>query len=177
MGSRLPPLHSEMFLLLANHTTVVLVRTIFSNLTWLRLTTCIATSSPASDSDSEVHHGPFHKNSMSMSNTSAESAELSCLRRQLLQAQAKVSGDPEMHSMMELVARTNMLEGDTLPNRYTIPGPLTGPANVHVENVFDRQFLGSESPVPEEPLPVQQLEAVEVGRGGPDLRLALIFPV
>ena len=67
----------------------------------------------------------------------------------LMQAQAKVSGDAELQSMMELLARANVLGNDTdgvQHSRY-FNGPLTGPADVDGENIFEKSFLPrSESP-------------------------------
>ena len=67
----------------------------------------------------------------------------------LVSAQAKVSGDVEIQSMMELLARANIL-GGKIKSDYTLQdlnGPLTGPAMVETSNVFDRTFLSrSESP-------------------------------
>ena len=60
----------------------------------------------------------------------------------LLTAQAKVSGDIEVQSMMELLTRANIL-GDGLgaSRNVNLYGPLTGPAEVDGENVFDKTFL------------------------------------
>ena len=66
----------------------------------------------------------------------------------LVNAQAKVDGDLEIQSMLELLARAQVLGKDpTGPGSFGMLGPLTGPANVEGENVFDREFLPrSESP-------------------------------
>jgi protein-serine/threonine kinase len=62
-------------------------------------------------------------------------------------AQANVSGDPEMQGMMDLLARANMLETQEqhIPHR----GPITGPAEINGSNVFEKAFSdgGSLSPV------------------------------
>ena len=67
----------------------------------------------------------------------------------LVQAQAKVSGDAELQSMMDLLARANVLGNDadnTVHSRY-LNGPLTGPADVDGGNIFEKSFLPrSESP-------------------------------
>ncbi|MCJ1474934.1 hypothetical protein MMC13_003594 [Lambiella insularis] len=64
----------------------------------------------------------------------------------LLSAQAKVSGDIEAQSMMELLARANVL-GDGMSTGSNLYGPVTGPADVDGENVFEKTFLPrSESP-------------------------------
>lgn len=58
----------------------------------------------------------------------------------LLSAQAKVSGDEEVQSMMELLARANVL-GDSLSQGSNLHGPMTGPAEIDGENVFEKTFL------------------------------------
>ena len=67
----------------------------------------------------------------------------------LMQAQAKVSGDAELQSMMDLLAHANVLGNDTdnaLHSGY-FNGPLTGPADVDGGNIFEKSFLPrSESP-------------------------------
>ena len=55
----------------------------------------------------------------------------------LINAQAKVSGDVEMQSMVELLSRANVLDKDEGAKAL---GPITGPALTDSENVFDRQF-------------------------------------
>ncbi|TKA63412.1 hypothetical protein B0A49_10417 [Cryomyces minteri] len=71
-------------------------------------------------------------------------------------AQAKLSGDQEVQSMMELLARANLIGQDALQahglgyNR----GPLTGPADVAGENIFEKSFL----PRSESPRSVEELE-------------------
>jgi len=67
----------------------------------------------------------------------------------LASAQAKVSGDAELQSMMELLARANLL-GRTgeAHSSGAVNGPLTGPAGVDGMNVFEKSFVArSESPV------------------------------
>jgi protein-serine/threonine kinase len=66
----------------------------------------------------------------------------------LLTAQAKVNGDLEVQGVMELLARANVLgnepEGE---GGYGNHGPLTGPALVNADNLFDGKFaLHSEKP-------------------------------
>ena len=66
----------------------------------------------------------------------------------LVNAQAKVSGDIEIQSMLELLAKAKIL-GNESANKHGLDtlGPLTGPANVDGQNPFDRQFFSrSESP-------------------------------
>ncbi|KAL8381426.1 hypothetical protein RB595_005611 [Gaeumannomyces hyphopodioides] len=58
-------------------------------------------------------------------------------------AQARVSGDHDAQSMLELLAKANIVGAGNLPNPDpAVPhGPLTGPAEVSGENVFDREFI------------------------------------
>ncbi|KAJ5514655.1 hypothetical protein N7463_004207 [Penicillium fimorum] len=61
-------------------------------------------------------------------------------------AQASASGDTEMQGMMELLARANMLE--TQENQIHDRGPITGPAEINRDNIFEKAFSdGSSSPV------------------------------
>ncbi|SLM35573.1 protein kinase-like (pk-like) [Lasallia pustulata] len=67
----------------------------------------------------------------------------------LMQAQAKVSGDAELQSMMDLLARANVLgdDPDNAPHSGYFNGALTGPADIDGGNVFEKSFLSrSESP-------------------------------
>ena len=67
----------------------------------------------------------------------------------LVTAQAKVSGDAEIQSMMELLARAKILgrDIDSGPDYQGIRGPLTGPADMEGGNIFEKSFLPrSESP-------------------------------
>ncbi|KAI9703611.1 MAG: hypothetical protein M1836_007381 [Candelina mexicana] len=67
----------------------------------------------------------------------------------IAKAQAKVSGDRDAQSMMELLSRANLVgrEGSKASGLSQVAGPLTGPANVHGGNVFERSFVQqSESP-------------------------------
>ena len=68
----------------------------------------------------------------------------------LVHAQAKVSGDKEVQGMMELLSRAKVLGKDQVGgDGLGIVGPLTGPANVEGENVFEKTFANrSESPEP-----------------------------
>ena len=60
-------------------------------------------------------------------------------------AQAKITGDYEVQSMMELLARANLVGKEVHHGQGF--GPLTGPAVVDGENIFDQSFLPrSESP-------------------------------
>ncbi|KAI4275455.1 MAG: hypothetical protein LQ337_003214 [Flavoplaca oasis] len=60
----------------------------------------------------------------------------------LINAQAKVSGDAEVQSMMELLSKANILGIDTVKagqSRF-LNGPLTGPAITNGSNVFENAF-------------------------------------
>ncbi|PHH68235.1 hypothetical protein CDD82_712 [Ophiocordyceps australis] len=61
----------------------------------------------------------------------------------LVSAQARVTGDAETQNMLELLARANIIGAGNLPNAdvFKATGPLTGPAQVSGENVFDAQFI------------------------------------
>ena len=61
----------------------------------------------------------------------------------VMTAQAKVSGDAEIQSMMDLLRRANILGNDDhdRQNLRELHGPLTGPAIVE-KNVFDKAFVG-----------------------------------
>lgn len=60
----------------------------------------------------------------------------------LVNAQAKVSGDPEVQSMMELLSRANVLGIDTVKAGQArfLNGPLTGPPITNGANVFENAF-------------------------------------
>ncbi|KAF4760678.1 hypothetical protein HAV15_006161 [Penicillium sp. str.  len=58
-------------------------------------------------------------------------------------AQANASGDTEMQGMMELLARANMLE--TQENHIHGRGPITGPAEINSDNVFEKAFSDGDS--------------------------------
>ncbi|KAL8720618.1 MAG: hypothetical protein Q9225_002554 [Loekoesia sp. 1 TL-2023] len=60
----------------------------------------------------------------------------------LVNAQAKVSGDAEVQSMVELLSRANVLSVDADNTRRSrlLNGPLTGPAIANGSNVFDTAF-------------------------------------
>jgi protein-serine/threonine kinase len=68
----------------------------------------------------------------------------------LVAAQAKLSGDQEVQSMVELLARAQFI-GEDAERAHGLAGagPMTGPADLSGENVFDRSFNipRSESPV------------------------------
>ncbi|KAI9736684.1 MAG: hypothetical protein M1834_000888 [Cirrosporium novae-zelandiae] len=67
----------------------------------------------------------------------------------LANAQAKLSGDADVQSMMELLARANFFaqESGQLKGLGLTAGPATGPADIDGMNIFDKSFGGrSESP-------------------------------
>ncbi|KAK5107476.1 hypothetical protein LTR62_001094 [Meristemomyces frigidus] len=91
-------------------------------------------------------------------------------------AQARLNGDEELLSLMELLQKANMMGNDSADSGALDVGhglgigPLTGPAHLAMsnENVFDRSFLPSvqvesQSPTdmdsPETPQPAQQQDA------------------
>lgn len=63
----------------------------------------------------------------------------------LASVQARVSGDVETQHMLDLLARAQLMGGVDDPTHPL--GPLTGPADMSAENVFDKGFIPrSESP-------------------------------
>ncbi|KAI1769961.1 Pkinase-domain-containing protein [Hypoxylon cercidicola] len=58
-------------------------------------------------------------------------------------AQARVSGDVETQNMLNLLARAQLLGAGNLPNAdpSVVPGPLSGPAQISLENVFEKDFI------------------------------------
>lgn len=82
-------------------------------------------------------------------------------------AQARISGDPELQSMMELLKRANVLGNDT-PHDERLPrGPLTGPADIEGDNIFEKSFRQPASKLPgkvsftEEPAEAEALDDPE----------------
>lgn len=63
-------------------------------------------------------------------------------------AQAKLSGDQEVQSMLELLTRANLIGQDASgAHGLGTLGPVTGPADMSGENIFEKSFLPrSESP-------------------------------
>ncbi|KAF2834712.1 Pkinase-domain-containing protein [Patellaria atrata CBS 101060] len=60
----------------------------------------------------------------------------------IVNAQAKLSGDQDLQSMMELLTRANLLGEDAIGGQgMAALGPLTGPADMSGENVFERDFM------------------------------------
>lgn len=69
----------------------------------------------------------------------------------IVAAQAKVSGDVDIQSMMELLAKANVL-GDDINNVQklrVLNGPLTGPADMDGLNIFDKAFTRRSSQINE----------------------------
>lgn len=60
----------------------------------------------------------------------------------LANAQANASGDSDLQSMMDLLTRANVLEEEQSNAR----APLTGPADVNGDNIFERAFSDHGSP-------------------------------
>ncbi|KAI1117939.1 hypothetical protein F5Y14DRAFT_291068 [Nemania sp. NC0429] len=61
----------------------------------------------------------------------------------LVSAQARVTGDVETQNMLDLLARAQLIGAGNLPNvdPALAARPLTGPADMPHDNVFDRQFI------------------------------------
>ncbi|TQV94598.1 CAMK/CAMKL/PASK protein kinase [Cordyceps javanica] len=60
----------------------------------------------------------------------------------LASAQARLSGDLEAQSMLEMLAKAQIIGASNLPNpdaTFAVP-PLTGPPDVSGDNIFERQF-------------------------------------
>ena len=83
----------------------------------------------------------------------------------LATAQARVSGDAELQSMMDLLKRAHVFENEPGANPSFAHGPLTGPADLDGSNIFEKSFKPPESrspPLVEEPddEDVEQLDEV-----------------
>ncbi|KAI0971633.1 hypothetical protein F4678DRAFT_472156 [Xylaria arbuscula] len=61
----------------------------------------------------------------------------------LASAQARVTGDVETQNMLDLLARAQLVGAGNLPNAdpAVVAHPVTGPADMSGENLFDRQFI------------------------------------
>lgn len=98
----------------------------------------------------------FMKDRMGWPMTSAQAG--------LASAQARVSGDVDAQNMLELLARAQLIEAGNLPNPEgpsMASGPLTGPAIVTGENVFDAEFIprsSSPEPIALEPFNVSMIK-------------------
>ncbi|KAG5287699.1 serine/threonine-protein kinase ppk6 [Histoplasma capsulatum G186AR] len=67
----------------------------------------------------------------------------------LANAQARLSGDADIQSMMELVAKANLLEHDENHNVHSglAKGPLTGPPDIEGANIFEKAFANADDPL------------------------------
>lgn len=77
----------------------------------------------------------FMKDRMGLSMTSTQAG--------LASAQARVTGDVDAQHMLELLARAQVIGAGNLPNpdpSSVVVPPLTGPADLSAENVFEKQF-------------------------------------
>lgn len=76
----------------------------------------------------------------------------------LASAQARVTGDVETQNMLDLLARAQLIGAGNLPHSESQidPGPLTGPAELSGENLFDKQFVPRSS----SPEPMSAVEAL-----------------
>ncbi|KAI9770076.1 MAG: hypothetical protein M1840_003526 [Geoglossum simile] len=79
----------------------------------------------------------------------------------------RTNGDHEAQNMMELLARANVVPQESRSSLGLSSGPLSGPARVGGESIFERSFWQrSESPEPIEPSPTTaltpELELVEI---------------
>ncbi|KAK3375394.1 hypothetical protein B0H63DRAFT_278301 [Podospora didyma] len=89
-------------------------------------------------------------------------------------AQARVTGDVDMQNMLDLLAKAQLVGAGNIPNGDPLialsTGPLSGPAMVSGENVFDKQFAPrSASPEAIEDTPLMSPTAkrsVEAGLAG-----------
>lgn len=101
----------------------------------------------------------------------------------LVNAQAKVSGDSEIQSMVELLSRANVLSIDTAGTRKSrfLNGPLTGPAITNGSNVFDKAFdarsqseerIQREKTLQEIDLPKENVDPSRPSSGHPELSLS-----
>ncbi|GAW11210.1 hypothetical protein ANO14919_005520 [Xylariales sp. No.14919] len=61
----------------------------------------------------------------------------------LASAQARVTGDVETQNMLDLLARAQLVGAGNLPNvdPTLVAHPVSGPADMSGENIFDRQFI------------------------------------
>lgn len=81
----------------------------------------------------------------------------------LASAQARVSGDAELQSMMELLKKANILGVDTSKAHEDTGayGPLTGPADVDGANIFEKSFYQRSPRIPEDAVMESETDAVE----------------
>ena len=62
----------------------------------------------------------------------------------LANAQANVTGDSDLQNMMDLLSRAHVLDED---HANRTQGPITGPADVNGDNIFERAFSERGSPI------------------------------
>ncbi|KAJ9668262.1 serine/threonine protein kinase [Coniosporium apollinis] len=92
----------------------------------------------------------------------------------ILNAHAKLGGDQEVQSMVELLSRANLIGPDALKaHGLGSLGPLTGPADLSADNIFEKSFMPrSESPKsidePESPREVPGSEPAVLARASVD---------
>jgi protein-serine/threonine kinase len=81
----------------------------------------------------------------------------------LVNAQARVSGDAEIQSMMELLKKANILGIDSSKAQGDRAGygPLTGPADVDGANIFEKSFNHKSAIIPEDAVMEDEPEAVD----------------
>jgi protein-serine/threonine kinase len=84
----------------------------------------------------------------------------------LASAQARVSGDAELQSMMELLKKANILGVDTSRAQEGGGGygPMTGPADVDGGNIFEKSFIQKTPRIPEDAVLEDETDADEDGR-------------
>ncbi|KAI9751971.1 MAG: hypothetical protein M4579_005807 [Chaenotheca gracillima] len=78
----------------------------------------------------------------------------------LASAQAKLSGDHEVQSMVDLLTKANLMGQQGLG---LLSGPMTGPAMTDAENIFEKSF---QSPVDAQGLSVSPDDGLTMGRSG-----------
>ncbi|KAL9618932.1 MAG: hypothetical protein Q9160_006396 [Pyrenula sp. 1 TL-2023] len=80
----------------------------------------------------------------------------------LASVQAKISGDDELQSMMELLRKANVIGVSPLQTQRLSPshGPLTGPADVDGFNIFEKSFSKKTRPAGENSLGSSELDQV-----------------
>lgn len=79
----------------------------------------------------------------------------------LASAQARVSGDAELQSMMELLKKANILGVDTgrAKEDKVGYGPVTGPADVDGANIFEKSFTQRSDSIPENAVMADKADA------------------
>jgi protein-serine/threonine kinase len=78
-------------------------------------------------------------------------------------AQARLAGDEDLLSMMELLQKANMMGHDSSfhESRMSIDrGPLTGPAHLYNDNVFEKSFTPQREDLVESPTGEDSLDKI-----------------